>query len=34
MKAMEVYERLNPEVLERIEEIVDNKPKPEPDWRG
>jgi voltage-dependent potassium channel beta subunit len=33
MKAIEVCERLTPEVLERIEEIVDNMPKPEPDWR-
>jgi voltage-dependent potassium channel beta subunit len=34
MAAMEVVERLTPEVLERIEETVDNKPKPEYDWRG
>jgi voltage-dependent potassium channel beta subunit len=33
MAAMEVVERLSPDVLERIEEIVDNKPKPELDWR-
>jgi len=33
MKAMDVVEKLTPEVLERIEEIVDNKPTPEPDWR-
>jgi voltage-dependent potassium channel beta subunit len=33
MAAMEVVERLSADVLERIEEIVDNKPKPEPDWR-
>ena len=33
MKAMEVYESLTPEVIDRIEEIIDNKPEPEPDWR-
>jgi len=33
MKATEVYERLTPEFLERIEAIVDNKPAPEQDWR-
>ena len=33
MKAIEVYERLTPDVLGRIEEIVDNKPEPEPDLR-
>jgi voltage-dependent potassium channel beta subunit len=33
MVAMEVLERLSADVLEKIEEIVDNKPKPEPDWR-
>ncbi|MEE4270389.1 MAG: aldo/keto reductase [Thermoanaerobaculales bacterium] len=33
MKAMEVVEKLTPEVLERIEEILDNRPKPETDWR-
>ena len=33
MKAMEVVEKLTPEVLEKIEEIVDNKPNPEADWR-
>ena len=33
MKAMEVYERLTPDVLGWIEEIVDNKPEPEPDLR-
>jgi voltage-dependent potassium channel beta subunit len=33
MKAMNVVEKLTPEVLERIEEIVDNKPEPEHDWR-
>ena len=33
MGAMKVLERLTPDVLERIEEIVGNKPDPEPDWR-
>jgi voltage-dependent potassium channel beta subunit len=33
MKAMEVYEKLTPGVIDSIEEIVDNKPEPEPDWR-
>ena len=34
MKAMEVVEKLTPEILDHIEKIVDNKPAPEPDWRG
>jgi voltage-dependent potassium channel beta subunit len=33
MKAIEVSERLSPDILERIEEIVDNRPDPEPDLR-
>lgn len=33
MKAMDVFERLTPEVLEKIEQIVGNKPEPEQDWR-
>ena len=33
MKAVDVYERLTPEVIERIEAIIDNKPDPEPDLR-
>jgi voltage-dependent potassium channel beta subunit len=33
MAAIEVVERLKPEILERIEEIVANKPDVEPDWR-
>jgi len=33
MAAMEVAERLTPEVLERIEKIVDNRPEAESDWR-
>jgi voltage-dependent potassium channel beta subunit len=34
MAAMEVYERLTPEILDTIEGILDNKPEPEHDWRG
>jgi voltage-dependent potassium channel beta subunit len=33
MQALEVAERLTPEVLERIEAILDNKPEPWPDYR-
>jgi aryl-alcohol dehydrogenase-like predicted oxidoreductase len=33
MKTLEVSEKLTPEILERIEDIVKNKPDPEPDWR-
>ncbi len=33
MKAIDVAERLTPEVQATIEEIVANKPDPEPDWR-
>jgi voltage-dependent potassium channel beta subunit len=33
MKAMDVVARLGPELLERIEGIVANKPEPEHDWR-
>ena len=34
MKAMEVVDKLTPEILDHIEKIVDNKPAPEPDWRS
>jgi aryl-alcohol dehydrogenase-like predicted oxidoreductase len=33
MKAMEVLPRLVPEVLERMEAVVANRPEPEHDWR-
>jgi voltage-dependent potassium channel beta subunit len=33
MQALEVAERLTPEILERIEAILDNKPEPWPDYR-
>ncbi len=34
MKAIEVVEKLTPEVMERIEGILDNKPAQPTDWRG
>jgi voltage-dependent potassium channel beta subunit len=34
MKALETAARLTPEVLERIEGILDNRPQPEKCWRG
>ena len=34
MKAIDVVAKLTPEVMERIEAILDNKPKPPTDWRG
>ncbi len=33
MKALDVVDRLTPEILERIETIVGNKPEAEADWR-
>jgi voltage-dependent potassium channel beta subunit len=33
MAALEVVPKLTDEVMDRIEEILDNKPKPEPDFR-
>lgn len=33
MQAMDAVPKLNPDVMERIEEILDNKPKPEQDFR-
>ncbi len=33
MKALEVARRLTPEVMERIEAILDNRPEPEINWR-
>jgi voltage-dependent potassium channel beta subunit len=33
MKALAVADELTAAVMERIEEILDNKPEPEPDWR-
>ena len=33
MKALDVVEKLTPEVMERIEMILQNKPAPEEDFR-
>jgi voltage-dependent potassium channel beta subunit len=33
MKAVEAVDRLTPEIMERIEMILDNRPAPEPDFR-
>lgn len=33
MQALEVVPKLTAEVMEKIEEILDNKPRPEKDWR-
>jgi hypothetical protein len=33
MKALEVMDKLTPDVLARIEEILDNRPEPEPHYR-
>ncbi len=34
MKAIDVVDKLTPEVMERIETILDNKPEQPQDWRG
>lgn len=34
MKAIDVFEQLTPDVMERIETILDNKPDQPHDWRG
>jgi aryl-alcohol dehydrogenase-like predicted oxidoreductase len=33
MKALEIVENIDDKVMARLEEILDNKPKPEHDWR-
>jgi len=33
MKAMDVMERLTPELMAKIDEIAGNKPEPPFDWR-
>jgi aryl-alcohol dehydrogenase-like predicted oxidoreductase len=33
MRALEVVNKLTPEVIERIEAILENKPEPEEDYR-
>jgi aryl-alcohol dehydrogenase-like predicted oxidoreductase len=34
MKSLEVVDKLTDDVMEKIESVLQNKPKPEPDWRG
>ncbi len=34
MKALDYVEQLTPDVMEAIEDILDNNPTPETDWRG
>ncbi len=34
MRALDVLPRLTPEVLERIEAILENRPRPPHDFRG
>ena len=34
MKAIDVVDQMTPDIMERIEEILDNKPEPEPDFRN
>ena len=34
MRAMEVFEKLDDGLMERIEGILDNRPAPEQDWKG
>jgi len=33
VKAVEVYHKLTPEILERIEKLLDNRPSPPMDWK-
>lgn len=33
MKAIDVVDQITPDIMERVEEILDNKPEPEPDYR-
>lgn len=33
MKAIDVMDQMTPDIMERIEEVLDNKPEPEPDFR-
>jgi len=33
MKAIDVVDQMTPDIMERIEEVLDNKPEPEPDFR-
>ncbi len=34
MKSLEIVDKLTDDVMNRIEEVLQNKPKAEPDWRG
>ena len=34
MKALDLVEQLSPDLMDRIEQILDNKPAPEADWRS
>lgn len=34
MKAIEVVDQMTPEIMERIEEVLDNKPRPQRDFRS
>jgi aryl-alcohol dehydrogenase-like predicted oxidoreductase len=34
MGALDVVDKLTPEIMARIEQILDNKPKQPQDWRG
>ncbi|HEX6983691.1 MAG TPA: aldo/keto reductase [Balneolaceae bacterium] len=34
MKTIEVVDKLTPDVMEQVEEVLNNKPKPEPDFRN
>jgi hypothetical protein len=33
MEALALEEKMTPEVMERIESVLDNAPQPEPNWR-
>jgi len=33
MKALEVSHRLTPEIMNKIDEVLGNKPRPEKSWR-
>ncbi len=34
MKSLALVDRLTPDVMQRIEDVLDNRPEPEKDWRG
>jgi len=33
MKSLDIAEKLNSTIIEKIEKALDNKPKPEKEWR-